>query len=530
MLNFLPVLFLVIGAILIGVVFQFNQKLGVSWFIAIFSALFCWLSLIVLRFFPQEVIIINHWSPIQGLSGDVFVFELQKSAWIYAFSLASIALAGLLTVSVRIEKISSPAGWAGSLMITALGIISVMSGSPLTLLFGWVAIDVVELLVMLITVHSRQQIRETVIAFAIRIFGAYTFLLAMILSTSNGQSLSYENLVNLPAVIIIVAVILRLGILPLNLPYTNEFSMRLGVGNVIRMSSAASSLFILSRLPENSIPLEWQSGLLTLVAIPVVFGAVMWANAKDELSGRPYWIIPMAGLAISATIQGFSQTSVAWGMGLILSGSMIFLFSDKWKNLYFLPVLGLLSFLGLPFTPLITGWSGLLVMPYNLLDFMYVLSVSILAIGYVKKIISVDKKPEKMERWVTAVYPIGLALIIVSQLIIVLSDRKQMLTLGMWWVSIIVVGIIFGGYLLIRRYQTRQDQFQYFFVIGARFGKAFSDLLQLKWLYAIIDWIYAQIKKLVDAFAFILEGEAGILWTLVLLTLVITLIQSGGGQ
>jgi len=60
----------------------------------------------------------------------------------------------------------------------------------------------------------------------------------------------------------------------------------------------------------------------------------MWLRAPDELTGRPFWIIGLASLAMASALHGNPAGATAWGVALILAGGMVFLASAQqiWLN------------------------------------------------------------------------------------------------------------------------------------------------------------------------------------------------------
>src|SRR5690606_31770558 len=89
---------------------------------------------------------------------------------------------------------------------------------------------------------------------------------------------------------LLLAAGLRVGVLPLHLPYAGESVLRRGVGTALRAITAASSLILLARIPAGSIAPQYAPYLLMFTALAAVYGGWMWLRAPDELTGRPYWL------------------------------------------------------------------------------------------------------------------------------------------------------------------------------------------------------------------------------------------------
>jgi hypothetical protein len=56
----------------------------------------------------------------------------------------TLCTAVILTDSTRSFLPSSPDSWAGAIAITALNLVGLLAGDPLTLMFAWVVIDTIE--------------------------------------------------------------------------------------------------------------------------------------------------------------------------------------------------------------------------------------------------------------------------------------------------------------------------------------------------------------------------------------------------
>lgn len=110
----------------------------------------------------------------------------------------------------------------------------------------------------------------------------------------------------------------------------------------------------------------------------------MWYGSSSELEGRPYWIVSMAGLAIYSSINGNQIATLAWTLALILSGSVLFLYSARGKKLTILPLMALIGITGLPFTPSVIGWEGIIISGRIFGNIVMILSVSFIILGYLR--------------------------------------------------------------------------------------------------------------------------------------------------
>jgi hypothetical protein len=237
-------------------------------------------------------------------------------------------------------------------------LLSVLADNPLALVLVWTAIDLTEFFNTLRTSNSPSVSERTVVSFSIRAAGTGLVLWTSVVSAVNGQVFLFEKTPTQVGIFLLIAVGLRLGVLPLHLPYRSEPVLRRGFGTSLRLTAAATSLVLLARLPASALDVRYVPYLLGFVALAALYSAWKWLLASDEINGRPYWIIGMSALSIAAAIRGNSAGSAAWGVALLLFGGISFLYSAR--QVWFtriLAVLGILLF-ALPFTLTASGWLG----------------------------------------------------------------------------------------------------------------------------------------------------------------------------
>jgi hypothetical protein len=361
MIIFLPVFFLILSSITLVLIKLFRSEFRFSWFIAIVGAFFALCSVIFWQLkLPQTFTT----STLQ--TGTIFQYTptwlADKNSWPYALSLTTLALAVIATSVIR--KNSNSWNWAGILFITSIGVLAVSSDNPLTLVIAWVALDLTELFTLLRLVKAEKS-EDLVVAFTLRLGGVFLLLWASVIAVSSGLPMDFSAIPARSGILIILAAGLQLGIFPLHLPI-HELDFRRGVLTILRLSSVASGLALLARIPPNSIPTQWIPYLLIFTGLFALIGAFIWLISSDELTGRPFWILSLGSLALSATLSGNSTASIAWGITLILSGGILFLNSGRHKRNNWIPVIGIWSLTALPFSLTATAWLNWRDMAYLL--------------------------------------------------------------------------------------------------------------------------------------------------------------------
>ena len=209
-----------------------------NWLIATGGALLGWISVFVWQAQMPFALQFPAWKP-EILFSQSPTFVADGVAWTFAVSLATLCLAIILTAVVR-SNFPRPINWMGTLILTLLGILAVLADNPLTLVLIWAAIDISELIAQMRVVKEPALSERTVIAFASRAAGTFVLLWADMVSLANGQALDFRSAPPQAGLYLVLAAGLRIGVLPLHLPYSEESSLRRGFGTGLRMISAAS--------------------------------------------------------------------------------------------------------------------------------------------------------------------------------------------------------------------------------------------------------------------------------------------------
>lgn len=586
-LLFLPVLLLLLGALGIVIQQQMRPSIGYAWLIAALAGLAASAAALALRWqIPLEQVI-EWWRPFADYSSPA-AFRLDDRSWPYVFCLALVSWAFILTDAARLETEARPYNWALGLALTGLGMTAVMAANPITLVVIWTAVDMVEFMMVMTTQAGRQMSAQTVTLFSVRVAGTLLVILAMLLARAQGVIPFQLNPIPPElALLMLLAAGLRLGVLPLNLPYIREVYSLRGLGNVMRMIGPASSMIVLGRMPEQAVPPEWKGLFLFLSALAAVYGGAMFLAADNELNARPFWFTALAALGVASVTNGSPLSSIAWGMVLILPGSLLFFYSARRPGILYLPLLGMLGITGLPFTPAAAGWAGVTGGSAGGFGFLFLLSVLFLIWGYLRHVFTGRREQlYRLERWVHTIYPGGLLFLVAGHWATAFLGWPGSFTAGVWWASAAVTLLAALGVVLVYSFRdfwlvdttpeaadslpggdpaaageaqpaainnaalaqrslaipvidslaryndapvedTRLAVRRWMEMFARRVGSALAGFFRLNWLYRFIAWIYQIVQNVIHTLTLIFEGDGGILWSLVMLALLISLFWSG---
>jgi hypothetical protein len=491
-----------------------------SWLIATGGALLAWISTWVwqvplLSGQPNEQRL-PPWQP-ELLFSQSPTFVGDQIAWAFAISLTTLCLAIILTAVVR-SNFPRSINWMGTLILTSLGVLAVVADNPLTLVLIWAAIDISELVAQMRIMEDPKLSERAVIAFASRSAGTLILLWAGMVSIVNGQTLDFRQAPPQVGLYLVLAAGLRLGVLPLHLPYPSESSLRRGFGTSLRMISVASSLILLARIPSDSLNSPLVPYLLILTSFAGAYGGWMWLRAPDELTGRPFWVIGMSSLAIAAALRANPVGAAAWGCAIVLSGGALFLSSEQNKWLVHALFVGAWGISSLPFSLTATGWnSGAPGSWLTWLAWPFLIAAhAMLVAGFIRhsQRTTLRVNNEDQPIWAKNVYPIGISLLLLTTLLLGLFGWNGALQLGNLFVGLPVALLAFGLFSLIPRLRILNP-------LRAHWVRP-ANASWLDWVYQLVWYVYRQLRGVSDGISNVLEGESGIMWTLLFLVLFIS--------
>ena len=521
-LPLLPSVILALFAASLLLLRIFRPHFRYFWMLAVGGSLLAWLSVLFLRFWLPTGLDILPWKP-------TFLFPispallLDRISWPYALALATLALAATLSdISGSTE--TQRGDWVGSLSFTALGILAALSGNPITLMLAWSALDLIELIILIIRVKPNNLRQQVLITFSARVAGTF----ALIIAAGVGRELpaTFDQIDPQSSIFLLLAAGLRLGVFPLRLPFLEQAPFERGLSVLFSLVPAGTSFMLLTRASAVIAPDPLGLVLLAFTGLALLFASGSWAVSKSELHGQPYWILAFAALAIAAALRGEELASLAFGMTGLLSGGLLFLFSTRQRSLFFIPILGLI---GASMLPLTASWQAvrLYSLPLPLILVLFLPAQALLLLGYLRHTLRPAEPPNRAERWIWIFYPLGLLLLPVTHILIawfgnpmsrVETEWPQLIDSWPGFVVLLLSGAIFLAYQRGLRVSSNALRF-------------FRRSLSLRWFYALFWKVYYWLGKSLDLVSRILEGEGGILWSLLLLIVLLTILtqQNLGG-
>lgn len=514
MLILISCLLLFVTALTLIVLRVIQPNARYAWLVAAGGGILALLSIFFwLAQMPFELVL-PAWQPVSLFSTPI-LFRADEISWPFSVSIAVLTLSTLLTAAARPVFVNDYT-WVGVLALGGVGILAVTADNPLTLLLVWAFLDLTELLTQLRSVEGKANNEKVVTSFSTRAFGLTLLLWANIVSVGEGSALTFQTMSANSGLYLVAAAGLRLGVFPLHLPYSSESSLRRGLGTSLRLISAASSMVVLAHTPVESLHSVVTPILITLALSAALYGGWMWMRAPDELNGRPYWIISLVSLSVISALSGNPTGAIAWGCALILVGGALFLSSIQinWVNRALLA--GVWGLSSLPFSLTASAWLGRLGF---FLPFVIVAQALTIA-GFIRHAARPGERDtfDAQPGWARAVYPAGILLFIIAQLLLGFVGWDGALQIGAWLQALLVSALTFGLVWATPRFRILNP-------IRAHWVTSTASRLSgaYQWLWAL----YRFLARLSQSIITTLEGEGGIMWTLLFLALFVSLLSQG---
>ena len=521
-LNYLPFVFLFLTIVAIIAANRVDTQVGISWMFLGIGTLLTAGSILAINWVETPMIEVENWLNIAG-NPVALRYGFDDLSWKFAFALMLILIGIVFTMPVRLDVAYRPKDWVFDLLFVLVGLIPIMAQNLLSLVIAWTLLDFLELSIHISGLTPERINRQAVMAFAIRMGGNWLLILAQVLSRSGfGSEVAFIGFESTSALLLLLAAGLRLGIFPVFMPFQEEAPIRRELGTIMRFVVPASSLVLLTRLSGLVIPSGWAILLSILALVASFVGVLMFFLSESSLMGRNYWVIALSSMAVVSVVRGNADAALTWSLALLLSGTFLSVHSEKDGPHLIYVIAMFLSLTGIPFTPTAAGVSGLIVLPFNLLDIFYILVYALLLTGFLRQQIKLEGAYNESTGWMRISYWLGLGLVIIGFWFVSIPSIQNSLNLAVWWGGIPSLIIGLTGFYLLYRFVGPEA------ITLPEDSPISNQLNGQSLIYPIIEQGYFGIRSLIQFLTDLLEGDSAILWIFLLFLMIMTMILQGG--
>lgn len=507
------------GLVLLSVIHwlfaRYHPRFKYDWHLGIAGGLAVWVLVLIAGLQLPAQISFFTWQP-ESLFPSSPALLADRLSWPLVIGLATLLLLILLTSPLRMESVNHNA-WAGNFGLAAAGMIAVLSANPLSLVMAWSAIDLIELAILLRIVKSIAARRRLLMVLSFRTLGTGFFLIPLMLNPAGNTFADFAGIPTFQNLLLLLAVSLRLGVIPVTVSFLHEHPLRRGLGSSLRFVPAVASMVALARTAGGELPGLWVNILLGLTLLAGFYAALTWLAAKDDIEGRMEWVLGMSALALVAHILNQPEGVVIFGVVMVLGGGLLFLTTIRNRRSLLLQVITVVMSLGLPYT-ITWASAGIFSQPFPWLALLTLPLHAAYLVGYLNQARKPVESTVPHENWRVFLGYLG-----------ILTGFCVYVLLGVWnlrdgaryasWPGVVALVMVILFAVILRRWSP---------ALPDRFSDGLRTIFSFGWAYRVFAAASSQVANGVYFMNRILEGEAGILWALLLLVMILAALGQAG--
>jgi hypothetical protein len=441
-----------------------------------------------------------------GIPHPSFIFDRVSSPIL-------LVLAGILLICALDEDLSiNRKSWVFSL--GGISMLGVLAGDVYTALLSWAAVDFIWIYYDLRYIDSNKTATREIISYAVRLLGPALLIVPGLAGIEPEFTYHLNQIQPLSAVFLIFASFFRLGIwLSSSRVVENDSEQRKFILNLAILPSTVSVVYLV-RSAAAVQTVNFAPGLVYIGGGILVFLALYHMFFNANRIGMNYWLLGLMGIILIGLV--LQQDSTAFILGPVLLAAVYLV---NWQSISSFPIRILtlsvaVSFLPLPYLP---GWpvevllSG--VLPGVILGAGIGLFLSVALREYWTLVESISKRKQ-----LTVYSIVGIAVLTATQFIVLFGSEYRssgsVLDILPGFAVMAAAGVAGFRFYPENQIDLKAAAIKIDFGSGLRnFGYMLSSLT----------------IKMVRSAANLLEGSAGLLWTLLIGFLILTLITIGGG-
>ena len=280
-------------------------------------------------------------------------------------------------------------------------------------------------------------------------------------------------------------------------------------------------------LPNDEIPFLSFILICSLAIIGMYYFGLLWMQTAEEINKIYYLALAFTAFAIFRYATGTQQDLIPWLVLTLVGGSWLLQYSHRGSSTRLLPIFLIVSMLGIPFT-LTSYGSSLYFSDGFKISVIFILFFHVLyLIGFYQSLMQGKEEFDDLDsssqlNYFIAILFSGLAIILVSYRL----AGSLINEISNWWAGVFIIAAC-GGYLLWKRRQTGNTPEGNFDLEQKRINQRVENALSFGWLIDAVTVVAERLRPLVTGFSNLMEGEGGILWSIVFMALLVTLLRTG---
>ncbi len=368
-----------------------------------------------------------------------------------------------------------------------------------------------------IFIRKAKNLQVVYSSMVIKLCGLFVLMFSAARISAGGQSLYLDSLPAEHSIPLFMAALLHCGILPIQIESgkQNEADLQdFSAG----FSPFISSLVLITYLPTGSFPFFGKLGLQALSFFITMYFLSRLLKARTERIAVQEFLFAFTGFVSFSYLIDMQSKLIGWFVLMIGSLTWLKLFSHRGRPLRFFLLLMILFLSGLPFTLMSYGSQNLIETGFRFSAILGILAHAVFLAAFLR-FVSLDKENfDDLDSSIQAAYLVGLFVLIISLAAVTIRRMGSVLDeVFLWWIGPSVLLITAGFYFWQKKKDTTTSQDD---------GGGIHRFYSLDWLNTPVSILTNQLRSIISGFTLLLEGKGGVLWSIVLLALLITLIRT----
>ncbi len=424
-----------------------------------------------------------------------------------------MVLSGILLVCTLDEEISSRwKSWV--LALGAASMLGVLAADVYTVLLSWAAIEFIWIYYDQRFIALNQSKPREMVSYAVRLMGPGLLIVPGLAGFESKFTYLLTEIEPVSAVFLVIASFFRLGVwFSSSETVETDLEQQKVDLNLVILPSVVSVIYLVrSAIAIRTVNLA--PGLEYLGAGIIILLALFQMFFKNDRSGKNYWLLGVMGLVISSLV--LQQEKIAVILGPLLLGAGYLLI---WQNISLFPgwiIIASAAVCLLP-VPYFPGWPIQELISGVLPGITMSAGIGLFVSGAFRIFFPSTGSSSKSKQ--LSLYPVlEIAVLIITQMIVLYSSG---------YVSSVVLGDALPGIFVMAAAGIAGFRFYPEPHIDLKGGFLSGDFVRgVKKFVYLLGSIFINMVRYTEK---LLEGSAGLLWTLLIGFLILTLITIGGG-
>jgi hypothetical protein len=464
------------------------------------------LSLLMLAAIPNTASF-SIWQPA-NLFQTPLEFSLDRISWGLTYCISTVLLSMLLTAAARSDSASTGVRvfW---FVFAALAMLVAFAINLLTIALTLALLDLCSFVYFIYFAENVGDIRRTIVRAGVDLVSVLLIVAAAWINSIDGieAGLNAASFSASAAIMFLMGILLRLGVIPLDLALPSLAPLRRGADSILRLIPPALALFLLARFLENGTPPTIRLWLTLAGVIGILLGGVRWLLEEDQVLSRPFFIMGLAGVGILASSNASANGDVLFATStiMLLVGAMLSLIKVHTPSHRIWPIIAAALLIGMLWSPggLTASAMGLSALNEGvwIQTLIGIIGLSSLSLGAIHLFFSEEEPWPSSESLVRVMYSMGLAL-----------PALVSIGLGFWIegtssiaggvVTLVAGAIGVGAFFVLRNLQGREIN---------RWRSLFLRI-NPQWIFTLIWNILRHFLRMARSIGELFEGEAAMLW------------------